>query len=45
MCVLIQSVGRKEMVIFFYIYMLCVALELALTTNIIPISATLYKVW
>lgn len=32
------------MVVFFYIYMLCVALELALTTNIIPISAALYKV-
>lgn len=42
MCV---RVGRKEMVIFFYLYMICVTLELLLVTNIIPMSAGLYKVW
>lgn len=36
--------GRKEMVIFFYIYMLCVLLELLLATNVFPLSAALYKV-
>lgn len=32
------------MVIFFYIYMLCVLLELLLATNVFPLSAALYKV-
>lgn len=36
--------GRKEMVIFFYLYMLCVMFELLLTTNIFPMSTVFYKV-
>lgn len=38
------AVGRKEMVLFFYLYMTSVILELLLATNIIPISAGVYKV-
>lgn len=37
------AVGRKEMVIFFYLYATSVALELLLATNIVPISVSLYK--
>lgn len=39
-----NTIGRKEMVIFFYLYMACVLLELILATNIVPMSAALYKV-
>ena len=37
--------GRKEMVIFFYLYLTCVIFELLLSTNIVPISAGFYKVY
>lgn len=35
--------GRKEMVIFFYLYLGCVLLELLLMSNIIPLSGKMYK--
>lgn len=37
------AVGRKEMVIFFYLYLINVILEMFLVTNIIPLSTSLYK--
>lgn len=37
------AVGRKEIVIFFYLYLINVILEMFLVTNIIPLSTSLYK--
>ena len=36
--------GRKEMVMFFYGYMLCILLEFMLVSNILPYESTLYTV-
>lgn len=37
------AVGRKEIVMFFYMYMLCTLLNLLLVTNIIRIDLSVYK--
>lgn len=37
------SLGRKEMVIFFYLYLGAVVLDMMLVSNIIPISGPMYK--
>lgn len=39
------AVGRKEMVMFFYLYMADVLLEFLLLSNIIASSSTVYKVF
>lgn len=39
------SVGRKEIVQFFYSYLICILSELLLVTNIIPFSSSAYKVF
>ncbi|ORX53938.1 hypothetical protein DM01DRAFT_1335789 [Hesseltinella vesiculosa] len=36
------AVGRKEIVMFFYLYMLCTFMEMLLVTSIIPISSAVY---
>lgn len=38
------AVGRKEIVMFFYLYMLCTFMEMLLVTGIIPISSPVYPV-
>lgn len=38
------SVGRKEMVQFFYSYFVCVLTDFLLVSNIIPFSSSIYKV-
>lgn len=38
------AVGRKEIVMFFYLYMLCTFMEMFLVTGIIPISSPVYPV-
>lgn len=37
-------IGRKEMVIFFYQYLLILFLEMLLITGIIPVSSPAYQV-
>ena len=39
------SVGRKEMVQFFYSYLVCVLTDFLLVSNIIPFSSSVYKVF
>lgn len=41
---MMHFLGRKEIVMFFYLYMLSVFLELLLITDIIPTSNTAYTV-
>jgi phage-related holin len=38
------AVGRKEIVMFFYLYMITVFLEMLLVTGIIPTSSVVYPV-
>lgn len=38
------AVGRKEIVMFFYLYMITVFLEMLLVTGIIPTSSIVYPV-
>ena len=38
------SVGRKEMVQFFYSYLICILTDFLLVSNIIPFSSSVYKV-
>jgi len=38
------AVGRKEMVIFFYLYMIVVLLDMLLVTGIIPAASVVYPV-
>lgn len=39
------AVGRKEMVIFFYLFLLSVGLELLLMTGILPMPPSVYKIF
>ena len=41
---ILNLLGRKEMVLFFYYYLLDVFMELLLVSNIVPFNSSIYKV-